>query len=664
MAAPIFRVDLSANARDFQPTATEPGLPMLDPQGVNFMILKRWLGDIIAEPELGGNDSVAFYVREDGRGRLENVECRPTTKKDLEGPLADELQTLRNKIKKAKPESSTEQLLHRIVKKAVADITSDLDAGDHDSYLFKCRASNEPWRLVWCWGYQRSDLQPAPANVCTTDGCKHLFVKRPTDKAVCPLCHQPPKKRASALLMRLPMILLLLLLAVAALLAIFFPPRLVVTPGDWAGPPGSQVDFHVEHQKWYFWKKDVTHLARYQSHDSRVIEFDPHGSVAHAKNTGTTVVSFRYGDRVADAEVEVLPPAPPESIVIVPENITVGVGTTTELKVLGKYADGNEVDVTNIAQWKLDDSTLARTFEGGLEGTAEGSTTLHARFPTPPDSGKEVVASTPLNVVHVNIDRLQVELLPNPVPVGQSSRMEIDGLTPEGESYSLNNSSHLTVHVEPSDVAQVDGEYLVGKKEGGGQLKLAYKSVSHSHDFTVGARTGAAFAVAPLNVTIGVDEYFTLDIIGSDGGEIQTTSADNNVVEVIGDFGNCGPRYRHNNIDSETRIERTDRAGRSCRIECREYRIRAVDRFDWRFMNRPTSACTASIRRDADSRDFAQECRMGSAAVDRICGIRPSWPRLVRAETDRVATVFGGALRKRFECIGRSRSRWLGSRTE
>ena len=54
MATQIYRVDLSENARDFQATATEPGLPMLDRQGSNFEILQQWFGTLIAEPDIDG----------------------------------------------------------------------------------------------------------------------------------------------------------------------------------------------------------------------------------------------------------------------------------------------------------------------------------------------------------------------------------------------------------------------------------------------------------------------------------------------------------------------------------------------------------------------------------------------------------------------------------
>ena len=57
MVKPLFYVDLSEDARDYRHTALEPGLPLLDRQHVNFQILRKWLGDYVAEPEWRNQDT-------------------------------------------------------------------------------------------------------------------------------------------------------------------------------------------------------------------------------------------------------------------------------------------------------------------------------------------------------------------------------------------------------------------------------------------------------------------------------------------------------------------------------------------------------------------------------------------------------------------------------
>ena len=77
--------------------------------GLLLLLMRNWLGDLVAEPEWEGDSSVNFFVRDEGRGRLEHVECYPASKKELEGPLKDNLDEIGGKIRKAKPQSSTEE---------------------------------------------------------------------------------------------------------------------------------------------------------------------------------------------------------------------------------------------------------------------------------------------------------------------------------------------------------------------------------------------------------------------------------------------------------------------------------------------------------------------------------------------------------------------------
>ena len=168
MAEPLFYIDLSEDARDYRHTALEPGLPLLDRQGMNFGILRKWLGDYIAEPEWRNENVVGFYMTDEDRGRLEDVDCQPTTKGELQKQFAPDLDTLRAKIKKIRPESSTEEMVLRILRKHFAEQTNDLDSSDFDSYFFKCRAGKEDWRLRWCVGYQRADLEPLRARLWRT----------------------------------------------------------------------------------------------------------------------------------------------------------------------------------------------------------------------------------------------------------------------------------------------------------------------------------------------------------------------------------------------------------------------------------------------------------------------------------------------------------------
>lgn len=188
MAKPLLRIDLSESACDFEPTATEPGLPMLDRQGAADAILFRWLGSFVAEPQWQPDGSARFFVRQGEHGRLENVVAQPIAPEDLKGPLKTDLEQFTATIDRIRPQSSDERLLAKIVRQTTERFATDPDGADFDWFLFKYRQDDGPWRLVWCWGYQPMRHAPAEAVLCPNDECRLLYLRKPRSKSRCPGC--------------------------------------------------------------------------------------------------------------------------------------------------------------------------------------------------------------------------------------------------------------------------------------------------------------------------------------------------------------------------------------------------------------------------------------------------------------------------------------------
>ena len=117
MAIRFMRLDLSDEARDFRPVALEPGVPMLDRSNANAKIIFRWLGGMVAEPAWSG-DSVDFFVRDDHGGRLEEVVCQPVAAEDLDKLLKADLEKLRQRHRKAKPETPTERAVKKMLRQS------------------------------------------------------------------------------------------------------------------------------------------------------------------------------------------------------------------------------------------------------------------------------------------------------------------------------------------------------------------------------------------------------------------------------------------------------------------------------------------------------------------------------------------------------------------
>ena len=545
MSNRLFKVDLSDGARDFKPTATEPGLAMLDRNNANYSILRRWLGDFAAEPEWMGQD-VHFFVREEARGRLENVHCTPCTKADLLGPLQPQLEEIDQKLRRAKPETANEQLIHRIMRKKFGDLTADYDASDFHCHFFKYRQGSEPWRLIWVWGYQRTDVEPARSIICGSPECEALYARRPKQKARCPVCASSAtrgKKPPPPLWMRvaqLALLLLLLLGGAAFLLALAMnQPRLVVTPDDWSGPPGSRVQYKVEHKRYIFWNDDVTAKVVPQSHDKRIVRFEPHGALAKARAPGNTFVTFRFKDLSSDATASVGQPLQPASIKLEPAGeVKLAVGSTKQLKLIGTYDKKDNldpVDLSELAQWNVEKPEVVFAHHGKLEGATEGVTKINVQYRAS-DKDEWLTAATNAVVTQVDYKSIELAVEPKSFGMGQSGRIDVFGLDAQGTKYSLLGSSLLKLNVTPADIAKVEGDYLVGVSKSEGTLEATLHDLSAQTTFTVGNSELAAgtFAVMPTDIKLHVNEYVNLDVISASSAPIETVSSKPEIVEVIG----------------------------------------------------------------------------------------------------------------------------------
>lgn len=536
MARRFVRVDLAEAARDFRPIAVEPGVPLLDRGGSNAKIIFRWLGGLAAEP-VWEAEAVSFYVRDDHGGRLEEVVCQPATRDDLHGTLKDDLETLKQRIERARPETSTERALHRAVRRSFEALVEDPNRTDVDDYFFRYRDVQGRWRLVWCWGYQRVDQEPAPAVICTDPDCNLLFVRRPGQSPKCPGCEAALATRpVRRLAWKRVAALCLLMLILGALVALWWlsPERLVATPATWQGPPGSRVQFQVMRSRWLgLRQEDVSQQAVPIVLDPRVARIDPLAGAAVAFSPGTTLVRFHLGSLSADATLVVSPAAKLKGISIEPRDVELAVGTTARLKLIGQLEDGSKVDLTEAAEWTPQNDGIVFAANGLLEGLGEGHATVFARYRPSPDD-RYLEATADVNVVRAELQALELAIEPLPVGVGRASRLRIEAVAKDGTRYSVVESSRLETNVAPSDLARLEGGQLLGLRAGEGKLAARFDD-----RLTAGAAFQVAFGpgldrlvVHPERLELVVGELAELSIASPSAAPIKLASSDAKIVEV------------------------------------------------------------------------------------------------------------------------------------
>ena len=537
MATRFVRVDLSETARDYRPIAVEPGVPMLDRSGANARIIYRWLGGMIAEP-VWEDDAVGFYVRDDKGGRLEDVICQPASAQDLQGLLREDLVKLRERLDKSRGETPTERTLRKILLRSFGELVDNPARTDLDSYFFRYRDVLGNWRLIWCWGYERLDHEPAPSVVCTDPECNLLFVRRPGKSPRCPSCagllQARPKRKTNWKIAALALLLLLLLLGGVGWL-LWRPAALVATPAQFAGPVGTRIDCRVMEMS-LFKKRDVTHDAVGITFDPRVARFNQATGSIRLTGVGQTKIEFHYGDRKAEVVVSATASTNPDKLVIVPSTVDLAVGTTARLKVFGEYQDGTpRVDLTEATEWVPQND--GKVFAQGslVEGLAPGSSTIAARYRGAPDS-KYVEAAATVNVAKGDFQLIDVGVDPSTVGVGLSGKVHIDAITSDGKHYNLLESSQLKTEVSPSYVATLRRETLQGQRAGNGKLSATFGSgLSGSGQFSVALPRTFGAAVHPESLDLAVGEIADIAYISPDRSPVYLSCSKAGIVKITAD---------------------------------------------------------------------------------------------------------------------------------
>ena len=538
MATRFVRTDLSDEARDFRPIAVEPGVPMLDHSNANNKILYRWLGGLIADPIwVEAEESVDFYARDDHGGRLEEVTCQTISPGDLDGQLKGDLELLRSRLNKAKPETQTERALLKITKRTLRELTENPGRADLDDYFFKYRDVQGRWRLVWCWGYQRLDHEPAPAVICTDPECHLLFVKRPKQSPKCPACEAAlatGSRKRKYFKRNLKIAALLVLLLLPLIYWFLHPNRLIATPDIHTGPMGSRVEFKLTHAGLFpFLNEDVTHQAVGVVLDPAVAKLNHHDTSATFTGRGRTLVRFHLGELATNITLVCTQAINPKRLIIEPAAPKLAVHTTARLKVFGEYKDGSRADLSEVVEWIPQNDGTVYAYNGLLEGLAEGKSTVAVRYKANPGDNY-VDASANVNVAKAKFKSLEVAVDPGQVGIGRANSLRIDAVTADGEKYSVLESSRLKTDIKRPYLATVVGHNLLGQQPGEGTLTAKFGAkLTAETKISVAVLPGLdKFVVAPEKMAMVAGEIADLNVSSPSQAPIYLTSSDPETVEV------------------------------------------------------------------------------------------------------------------------------------
>lgn len=572
MAQPFLRIELANQARDFQNTVIEAGWPLIDKANANYQILRKWLGAAVAEPERKGEE-VIFYLRNESGARIDQPDVLKITDKDLMGPLKGEFQGLVKTLQSAEPKNSSEKTLHAKALQELQSLASEKRSGDRRCCLFKYRDEKKKWHLVWAPGYRRKDEQAAKPIICTNPACSLLFLQRQDTTDKCPRCQKKPGPQrvvaGGVPRSRMPLILaLLLLVALLGGAGWWYMNR---EPGEPEAPPepvfavspesatitqDGQIEYTATFKDAEGNETDVTKkvsvVVRSKEEENTKanfakvpVKYDIFHNKAQAKGVGTAELEFFYFDEAkkkysTKATLVVKPPSNPKVVTIEPATVTLGIGTTAQLKMMGEYEDGHKEDLTNAADWNWEDpgqNGPVFAYKGAVQGMSKGTTKLKARYRATDDS-EYVIAEADVEVADFQYTSLKLALASEKVAIGQDPGVTVEAVTADGKSMSVLGSALLKLEVEPKELADVQKQspYLYPLKSGDGTLRATFRGITKEVPFVVGegdpASQNLAFEVHPQNLKLAVGEIADVELPGGQTASTRFSSSDLNTVEI------------------------------------------------------------------------------------------------------------------------------------
>lgn len=543
----ILQVDLGKEARDFVGVSLND-FPILDKSNSNDRKLRKGLGRLAAQPERKG-DRVSFFVCDESGGRPHDVLCEPVNDRELRSnnDLKGDLELLEKRLLQIDNEELRKTLLRHF------DEIRKSGPTHQSCSFFKWKTPGGVWRLVWLWGFQRKDLEPAPPIICTDPNCRTLFSKRANDPH-CPICSgQGGTKIPGGDQIAKPNVKRKLLIGGACLavvtLAIGYwfgrgkgealppspssvavAPQLVAEPLNWTGPVGARIEFIVRLDS-----ADVTNRVVARSDSPRVVRFHAAETAALARTPGKSVVNFYLGNQTTQATVTVESPRNPNRLTLEPAEVTLGVGATSRLRLMGEYDSGGKVDLTEAALWAPADSNAVFVHRGALEGVAAGTASVRAMYRASA-SQPWFDASAVVEVRDEEYESLSLLLERPELAVRQATGVHAEAVAKSGKRYTVSGSSKLKLLLNPPHIARVEDGVLHATQAGTAKLSADFGGLLAEVDVKVVAGDGVeSFDVYPGSLEMAVGETAEIQVSTSSNSPIQFVSSAPQVVKVTED---------------------------------------------------------------------------------------------------------------------------------
>ncbi len=261
---------------------------------------------------------------------------------------------------------------------------------------------------------------------------------------------------------------------------------------------------------------DLTTLVAWSSSAVSIAKIDPFG-MASGVSAGSATISAKLGSITGSTGLNVTAPTI-SSIVVTPDDLTLGIGIAQQYTATAVYSDGSTQDLTSGVNWSSSATSVATINGSGLLTTAgAGSSTITASVGLLTDT-------TTLTVVPAHL--ISIAVSPSPVSLARGTAQQFaatgsfdDGSTQLLTSVTWSSGNQSVVTVDANGMATAVGT-------GSASVTASSGAVSGNASVTVTGATLVSLAVTPANSTMpsGTTKQMTATGTFSDSSKQDVTA--------------------------------------------------------------------------------------------------------------------------------------------
>lgn len=217
---------------------------------------------------------------------------------------------------------------------------------------------------------------------------------------------------------------------------------------------------------------DVSQQANVVPDSPGVVDFDPQTRTLTARNTGQVTVGVTLGDKLAHTVVKVGPrPVLAGKLVVEPGSLLLAPGQADRLSVYIETPNGEKIDQTSAATYKVDDSSVAAVDDSiaRVRALKPGKTNIAV-------SVNGMPLSVPLEVTNDEIKELSADPAREEMAVSEVRPLHVFGRADRSGVKEMFPQPDLKAALRKPDVAEVAGDIVRGKAVGEDTIDVTWRN--------------------------------------------------------------------------------------------------------------------------------------------------------------------------------------------